>query len=173
MKNKSFISINCNAHRTKKKFLCVLLLEIKYFNSEKKQFELIPNLTFLPMKVVKSSTLQEQAIPLTIPKFVDTNGQELGCGPVKRSTYKASFSAPMLVLIELMNKKTKAVKSGIETVKDGLINIGHGMCSGLFTFHDNSEYSVRFKYINLVGTESQFTKSIDFVVPVISEKLAR
>lgn len=148
-------------------------IEIEILNQEKKKFELIPNLTFAPFKVLKDQLGNPEAIPLTFPEFVKTSAQMYGCGPDKISTYKAKYNKPMYVLIELRNKKTQEMKTGIEYVSDGQINIGHGMCSGLFTFPDKAEYFVRFKYINMAGIESHFTKYIDFVVPIISERLVQ
>lgn len=82
--------------------------------------------------------------------------QMFGCGPEMYSVFnfKAYDNSELLVKATVKNIKTG--KESIYYLKpdSNLISIGHGMCSGEFTFDDSEFYEVEFSLMDASGNKT-------------------
>ena len=51
-------------------------------------------------------------------------------------------------------------------IENGLVGIGHGMCSGPFRFRGKKPYEIRLARVDQAGNESGQTKGIVFTPPI-------
>jgi hypothetical protein len=108
---------------------------------------------------------QLSARPIEIGKKLE----HFGCGPAK----SVIFSNPAKDNSEIIVKTTvKNLQTGKETTyyikTDGdKINVGHGMCSGAFTYDDNDYYDIEFSFMDASGNLNAWTgERIEFTRPV-------
>lgn len=90
------------------------------------------------------------------PEIVSKNYVPFGCGPAKSVNFNLNTNLlPALVKATLTNKKNGNTSSYyLKPNEFGILEIGHGMCSGAFTFYPNEEYTVSF---DLVDSEGNIT----------------
>ncbi|MBS1561570.1 MAG: hypothetical protein JSS89_08185 [Bacteroidetes bacterium] len=87
------------------------------------------------------------------PEEVGKTLENPGCGPVS----SVAFSNPAIDESEVIVMTTvKNLSSGKETTylilpDSNKIRVGHGMCSGAFTFDDTLEYEVEFTFMDAAG----------------------
>lgn len=106
----------------------------------------------------------------SVPKEIDKLYLHYGCGPAM----SVDFDFPVKDSSEVTIKTTvKNLKSGVETTyfiapQNNQIVVGHGMCSGAFTFDESNDYEVEFSFMDAsgnltswVGDRIKFTKPTD------------
>ncbi|WP_395076265.1 hypothetical protein [Flavobacterium sp.] len=105
--------------------------------------------------------------------FEKTNVIQYGCGPSANAEFKIEISNNNEIWY-----KTEVIEisSGLKTVfyltsYENKINVGHGVCSGAFTFKNNGKYKVRFTPTNSDGMQLQITKWTEFESPFANDKL--
>lgn len=119
-------------------------------------------------KVVAEKDTQKPKLS-SKPKELQKTLVQYGCGP----SIHVVFSNPAEDESEIIVRTTvKNLKTGKETTyyiqPDGdKIKIGHGMCSGAFSFDENEHYEVEFSFVDTsgnlthwVGSRIKFTKPI-------------
>lgn len=120
----------------------------------------------------ETSTLQHSAPlnkNLTI-NFTGTNVEFYGCGPAATAVFNVSEKgdAPVWYKTEVVELSTgRNTTYYIKEWQDRL-NVGHGMCSGAFTFRKEGSYKVRFTPMNLDGQELKTTSWITFESPFLN-----
>lgn len=87
------------------------------------------------------------------PQEVDKSFQLFGCGPSSWVEFSnpATDRSEMLVKTTLINRKTGHVVTYYIPIEDGRIRVGHGMCSGAFTFYDGTAFEVDFVFMDSSG----------------------
>lgn len=88
------------------------------------------------------------------PTLIGTDVVHYGCGPAEFASFKLSVKddSPVLVRVSVTGKS-----SGINTIYylditgKNELEIGHGMCSGAFTFETDKEFDVRFDLLDAAG----------------------
>lgn len=122
---------------------------------------------------VSTWTVKAQAdkqIPawLCEPVFTGKSYTEYGCGPALFAHFcgTAANDSSTLIYAKVFNKTNNTTRDYYLKPYKKSINIGHGMCSGAFTFEENSQYEVQFGLMDASGHEStQLTNSIAFTSP--------
>lgn len=98
------------------------------------------------------------------PKFQKTSFTAYGCGPAVYAHFRVSIhdKSETLVKTEVMDLSNKERTIFYLSPRDGVINVGHGMCSGAFVFRENVQYKIRFDLMdasgNSFGRWSEWTK---------------
>lgn len=105
------------------------------------------------------------------PKFKETLCDHFGCGPALYAIFNCEIKDDSEVLIktEFTNLKTNETTIYYLTADNKEIKIGHGMCSGAFSFGnegENKKFSVKFALLDASGNElNKYTKPIKFNHP--------
>lgn len=105
---------------------------------------------------------------LAPPRFAKTTFDMFGCGPAMYAIFDAQIRDASEVWIKTQVMDITAQKSYTYYLrsKGGKIKIGHGMCSGEFSFMKKHEYKVRFSLQSIYGkTREQWTQWISFKNP--------
>lgn len=95
-----------------------------------------------------------------------------GCGPATNAIFKVSKPSKKEIwykteVIEIAtNKKT----TFFITARNQILKVGHGMCSGAFSFNRNGKYKVRFTPTNIDGKTLKTTSWVTFDSPYIGAK---
>ncbi|MEM1357206.1 MAG: hypothetical protein AAGF89_03365, partial [Bacteroidota bacterium] len=73
----------------------------------------------------------------------------------------------LLVKTELASLESgKANIYFLKLDQSGKVNVGHGMCSGAFTYKRSGKYKVRFSLMDICGNESEkWTEWVVFNTP--------
>ncbi|MFY0673364.1 MAG: hypothetical protein JXQ87_08160 [Bacteroidia bacterium] len=91
-----------------------------------------------------------------------------GCGPSMFADFKTSIMDSALMiraeLNELNAPETTTYIIPIDTL--GTVSIGHGMCSGGFTFKGSKKYRARFKIYDFISPKYEYGDWIEFDSPV-------
>jgi hypothetical protein len=93
------------------------------------------------------------------PKEIKKSLIYYGCGP----SIHVVFNCNVIDSSEFLVKATvKNLKSGKETSyyvepDKGVLNIGHGMCSGAFNFNDGDNYEIEFSIMDASGNLTTWT----------------
>ncbi len=91
-----------------------------------------------------------------------------GCGPANYSIFETSISdqSEILIFAEVKNVKSGKINSYLVPYdKHGMIILGHGMCSGPFTYSSGLSYEVRFKPMDECGNYGPGTLWYSFKNP--------
>lgn len=102
------------------------------------------------------------------PKEKDKSLAHFGCGPSVHVNFEMSLKETGDYVVKTI---VRSIQSGKETAYyigayGQLISIGHGMCSGAFTFHEGDSYEVTFQVMDAAGNRSAETGWIAFTKPV-------
>lgn len=115
-----------------------------------------------------SMTESYEPISYAVSNIVDTNKPELltqakeikktihyyGCGPAKYVVFSnpATDSSAIIIKTTVKNLKTRKETTYYVEPNQKVINVGHGMCSGAFTYVDDDEhYEIEFTYMDSSG----------------------
>lgn len=87
------------------------------------------------------------------PKLLNTSYIRYGCGPAVFAHFqvKINDASEVLVKTEVMDLKNNETTIYYLSSRDGKIDVGHGMCSGAFSFSKNGKYKVRFDLMDASG----------------------
>ena len=104
-------------------------------------------------------------------EFEETQVIGYGCGDAAYAVFKVRKKAD-----QDMWYKTEVVEVGSDKVRtyylqerNGLLQVGHGMCSGAFKFKRKAKYKVRFTPMNVDGQPLRTTKWIAFDSPYMNQ----
>lgn len=102
------------------------------------------------------------------PKEKDKSLVHFGCGPSVHVNFEMSLKETGDYVVKTT---VKSKESGKETTyyigsSENHLSIGHGMCSGAFTFHEGDQYEVKFRIMDASGNLSEETEWIAFTKPV-------
>lgn len=105
-------------------------------------------------------------------EFEKTEVKHYGCGPSANAIFdvKNKFESEIWYKTEVVEIETN--KKTIYYIKEwnGKLNVGHGMCSGAFTFNRKGKYKVRFTPMNTDGKSIKTTNWKTFESPFMSDK---
>lgn len=151
---------------------------LKYSNQTKieteeiKRYNLETNLYEEVYWVTKENDLNSSINPNLSIEFSETEVMYFGCGPSANANFyiDSNTENEFLYKTELIEISTN--KKAIYYLKDweGIISVGHDMCSGPFKFKKESKYKVRFSPVNFRGKQLKSTKWIIFNSPFINQK---
>ncbi len=130
------------------------------FNEEKEKWE--PVSYFIENKKVVTSPVILHAVES------GKSHQEYGCGPAISVQFSISGKAleNTFARTTVKNLSTGKITTYLLPVKDGVISVGHGMCSGAFVFNEKDCYEVSFAPIDHAGKTSEATKALTFYPPI-------
>lgn len=128
-----------------------------------------PNKSKVHWKVESALSHKPLAKLLSPPKLVDKDTTHFGCGPSVTAKFEfiTNRDSDYLIETELLDLKTdKSTVYYLKPPKEGLLVIGHGMCSGAFSFAPEHHYKIRFNIINSCNNAStHWTNWIEFDSP--------
>lgn len=110
-----------------------------------------------------------QPIFKTIPKEIKKTNIQYGCGPAKYVEFDCQVEESSKYLVKTT---VRSLKSGNETTyyiepKNGIILIGHDMCSGEFTFNEGDNYEIEFSLMDELSNLTKWTgERIKFTKPL-------
>lgn len=89
------------------------------------------------------------------PELVDRRYQELGCGPRVQAVFglEGIEDAELWAKVRLRKVGSELNEEWILPIEDGQVVLGHGMCSGSFSFAPSSKYEVRFRLMDPCGNK--------------------
>lgn len=125
--------------------------DLSKWNSEKKRYEAIS-------WKVSSKIDNDNPKWITEPKLVANGTEWYGCGPAVYAIFdlKIKDASSSLVKVELYNYDTKEINTYYLTLNDdGKLEVGHGMCSGAFTFRNKQQYKIRFSLTDISGNSDE------------------
>ncbi len=105
------------------------------------------------------------------PVLKSREAEEFGCGPALAAVFRFRVDRPSGILFktEFRMVGDGSVHTYLLTSddEDGMLRVGHGMCSGAFSYTDEAaEYQVRFSLMDLAGnTDGSWTEWITFKSP--------
>lgn len=93
------------------------------------------------------------------PKFKGGSYQMYGCGPAVNAFFSYSATDNSEILIKTV---VKNLSNGVETTyylepDSNSIAVGHGMCSGAFTFDNSDDFEVEFSLMDASGNITKWT----------------
>ncbi len=104
-------------------------------------------------------------------EFYKTEVIHYGCGPSANAIFKINNSNKLEIWYktELIEISTNMKTLFYVISNENKLNIGHGMCSGGFTFKDKGKYKVRFIPMNADGEMLKTTNWITFESPFVND----
>lgn len=102
--------------------------------------------------------------------FAETNVEFYGCGPAANAVFNISGKGNTEIWYKTEVEELATGKRTtyyIRKWKDQL-HVGHGMCSGAFTYKDEGKYKVRFTPVNIDGKELKTTGWTTFDSPFLN-----
>jgi hypothetical protein len=95
-----------------------------------------------------------------------------GCGPAiwVYFTITGHDKSELFIRANVKSKKTGKVTTYILAIENGLVKVGHGMCSGAFLFYNDDNFEVIFQLFDQSGNKSAFTNTISFTKPTTETK---
>ncbi len=117
---------------------------------------------------VKKGTDKQKPAWEQEPNFIKSEIEWFGCGPGMYAVFECAISdkSETLVKTELTDLNTKETNSYYLITEGNILKVGHGMCSGAFTFKENHKYKVQFSLLDASGNElTEYTKVIEFDSP--------
>lgn len=99
-----------------------------------------------------------------LPSYAFFNVEEYGCGPSIYAYFDGCFSdnSPVVVYAKVKNLNSNSIHDYYITPSGCSLRLGHGMCSGEFSFRENEEYEVTFSLMDASGNTSNETSPIRF-----------
>jgi hypothetical protein len=93
-----------------------------------------------------------------------------GCGPARWVYFALAGQdkSELFVKAVVQNKTSGLTTSYILSIENGVVKIGHGMCSGAFSFMIADKYEVSFQLFDQSGNTSKPTETLSFTEPTIS-----
>jgi hypothetical protein len=96
-----------------------------------------------------------------------------GCGPSSNAIFNVSNrnSIEIWYKTEVIEISTKTKTIFYITDLENKLNVGHGMCSGAFSFKSSGKYKVRFTPMNIDGETLKTTEWKVFNSPFANDKI--
>lgn len=91
-----------------------------------------------------------------------------GCGPAEYVIFNCPVtdSSEIIVRVSVKSLKTGKETTYLQKTYSNELMVGHGMCSGAFTFTDGKNYEATFAYLDASGNITTATDRIKFTAPV-------
>jgi len=131
------------------------------YNDKTKEYE--------PIKyTVVAGIDTDKPVLTSTPNEIDKSYALFGCGPAMSVNFNFSVKDSSEVIIKTT---VKCIKSGVETTyyiqaENKQISVGHGMCSGAFTYDESNDYEIEFSFMDASGNLTTWTgKRIKFTKP--------
>ena len=139
--------------------------EMMLYNREKKESEEVY------WKTTDKKTLETLNSNLNI-EFKKTKVIHYGCGPSANAIFnvKNKSESEIWYKTEVVDLSTNAKKVFYIKEWNGKLNVGHGMCSGAFTYSNKGKYKVRFTPMNTDGNSLKTTDWKIFESPFLNDK---
>lgn len=120
---------------------------------------------------INSNIDQEVPVFTKLPVEIKKSMELYGCGPAKWVYFKVSVNdkSETFVRTKVKNVTTGKVTDFILPIEDGVVMVGHGMCSGGFLFGEGDNFEVSFSLLDQSANHSDFTDVIAFQKPVLSK----
>lgn len=105
-------------------------------------------------------------------EFEKTEVIHYGCGPSANAIFNVKNKAKSEIWYKTEVIEIETNKKTIYYIKEwnGKLNVGHGMCSGAFTFNRKGNYKVRFTPMNTDGKSIKTTNWKTFESPFMNDK---
>lgn len=105
-------------------------------------------------------------------EFEKTEVIPYGCGPSVNAIFNVKNKSKSEIWYKTEVVETATNKKNVYYIKEwnGKLNVGHGMCSGAFTYNKTGKYKVRFTPMNIDGNSLKTTDWKTFESPFMSEK---
>ena len=108
-----------------------------------------------------------------IPTFSNTPTEnkktlvEYGCGPGSWVYFDmvGQDNSELFVRASVKNKATGQTTTYILGIENGLVKVGHGMCSGAFHFNGSTNFEATFQLFDQSGNKSAKSEVITFAKP--------
>ena len=98
---------------------------------------------------------QDNSVPTWTgkPEFKNSTYQRFGCGPATfvNFVFSANDDSEFLIKTIVKNISTGKVTTYYLAASENLIEVGHGMCSGAFSFSDGDKFEVEFSLFDASG----------------------
>lgn len=127
---------------------------------------------FMPTKPLGSWMVTNQAPDTTPPAFTgrpkagETKWQEYGCGPGSfLAVDEVATNEPALLEAQVTFKGTTQVVTLAMNAKEPVLQLGHGMCSGVFEFPHGAEVTVVLTPVDLSGNRGPPSEPLRFTAP--------
>ena len=152
---------------------------LKYSNETKEEIaeRQIWNSRNQKLEVVCWETTEKENNDLLNPnlkiEFNKTKVEYFGCGPSANAEFNVvnSNNSEIWYKTEVIELSTGKKTEFYLTINENKISVGHGMCSGAFTYNKNGKYKARFIPLNADGKELLFTDWTEYESPFQSDKL--
>jgi len=104
--------------------------------------------------------------------FEKTEVEFYGCGPSANAIFKIKNTKDQEIWYrtEFVDLETGMSSTYILNIWKGELYVGHGMCSGAFTYAKTGKYKVRFTPMNIDGETSKTTKWFTYESPFVGEE---
>jgi hypothetical protein len=134
------------------------------FNYEKEERERV---VWSTSDLKNSKTLSDQSA-ISLER---TNVELFGCGPAANAIFeiKNPEDQETWYQTEFVDLDTGKSTTYILTTHENKLYVGHGMCSGAFTYSKTGNYKVRFTPMNTDGELSKITQWFTFESPFVGE----
>lgn len=103
------------------------------------------------------------------PSLEKVERRELGCGPAANAQVKVDVKddgSHLVAHVELVRLRDGHAARGFVAVADGLIQIGHGMCGGLFALEAGARYEAFVTVLDSAGNATRAAASpVRFTAP--------
>jgi hypothetical protein len=105
-------------------------------------------------------------------EFEKTEVIHYGCGPSANAIFnvKNKSESEIWYKTEVVDLNTNTKKVFYIKEWNGKLNVGHGMCSGAFTYSNKGKYKVRFTAMNTDGSSLKTTDWETFKSPFLNVK---
>jgi len=116
---------------------------------------------------VEFGTDTDKPTLLAKPKEIKKSLVHYGCGPsaLVYFSFPVIDSSDIIIKTVLKNLETSKETTYYITPTKNEILVGHGMCSGAFTFDDGEKYEVEFSFMDASGNTTPSTERIKFTKP--------
>lgn len=139
--------------------------EMEQYNRDKKEREKVY------WKTTNKRVLETLNANLDV-EYEKTEVIHYGCGPSANAIFnvKNKSESEIWYKTEVVDLSTN--KTNIFYIKEwnGKLNVGHGMCSGAFTYKNKGKYKVRFTPMNTDGKSLKTTDWTIFESPFMNDK---
>jgi hypothetical protein len=139
--------------------------EMMHYNKEKEEIEKVY------WKTTDKKTLETLNSNLNV-EFEKTEVMHYGCGPSAYAIFDVKNKSENEIWYKTEVVEIDTNKRTVYYIKEwnGKLNVGHGMCSGAFTFNRKSKYKVRFTPMNTDGKSINTTDWNTFENPYMNDK---
>lgn len=99
------------------------------------------------------------------PTLGETSWHEFGCGPGSTIGLKGVSLSEPAAFVEAAVTTGSGTTTAVLAQKDGLVDLGHGMCSGAFDLKPGTKATVVLTPIDLAGNRGAKSAPIDVTAP--------